>query len=58
VPENEKKSRSNVIESGHTLILGRNDKLMGVIRQLCLANESDGGGVIVVAMRGTDRNAR
>lgn len=43
-----RQGRSEVIESGHTLILGRSDKLMEVIRQLSLANESEGGGVVVV----------
>jgi hypothetical protein len=43
-----RQGRSDVIESGHTLILGRSDKLMEVIRQLSLANESEGGGVVVV----------
>jgi len=43
-----REGRSDVMESDHTLILGRSDKLMEVIRQLSLANESEGGGVVVV----------
>ena len=36
-----RQGRSDVIESGHTLVLGASDKLMGVIHQLSLANESE-----------------
>lgn len=43
-----KKGRSRVLEEGHTLILGWSDKLMPLVQQLVLANESEGGGVIVV----------
>ena len=38
----------DVLESGHTLILGWNDKVLGLIRQIALANESEGGGAVVV----------
>ena len=37
-----------MLESGHTVILGWSDKLFGVLEQLCLANESLGGGVVVL----------
>jgi hypothetical protein len=40
--------RSDVLETGHTLILGWSDKLLPIIRQLTLANESMGGGVVVI----------
>lgn len=42
-----KKGRSRVIESGHTLMLGWNDKSLAIIQQIALANESEGGGVVV-----------
>ncbi|OQR88605.1 ion channel [Thraustotheca clavata] len=37
-----------IIESGHSLLLGWTDKSISLIKQLCLANESEGGGVIVI----------
>ncbi|KAH7298873.1 hypothetical protein KP509_25G062400 [Ceratopteris richardii] len=43
-----KKGKSEVIESGHTLILGWSDKLGSLLKQLAIANESLGGGVVVV----------
>ena len=43
-----KKGRSAVFESSHTLILGWGDKLLPVINQIALANESEGGDVIVI----------
>mmetsp|Transcript_4108 Transcript_4108/g.8868 ORF Transcript_4108/g.8868 Transcript_4108/m.8868 type:complete len:1132 (+) Transcript_4108:483-3878(+) len=43
-----KKGRSRVIESGHTLILGWSDKVIPTIRELAIANESEGGGVVVL----------
>ena len=43
-----KRGKSRVIESGHTLMLGWNDKSLAIIQQLALANESEGGGVVVV----------
>lgn len=43
-----KKGKSRVIESGHTLMLGWNDKSLAIIQQIAFANESEGGGVIVV----------
>jgi hypothetical protein len=46
--ENLKKGKSSVVESGHTLIIGHGDKLIPTIEQICKANESEGGGLIVV----------
>ncbi|GBG27176.1 Ion channel CASTOR [Hondaea fermentalgiana] len=43
-----KKGRSRVIESGHTLVLGWSDKVIPTIRELAIANESEGGGVVVL----------
>jgi len=43
-----KKGKSRVIESGHTLILGWSDKVIPTIRELAIANESEGGGVVVL----------
>jgi hypothetical protein len=40
--DNLRKGRSRVVESGHTLIIGQGDKLLPTIRQICLANESEG----------------
>ncbi|RHY29303.1 hypothetical protein DYB32_005249 [Aphanomyces invadans] len=46
--EDLKKGRSNVIEKNHSLLLGWSDKSVSLVKQLCLANESEGGGVVVV----------
>ncbi|KAJ8564075.1 hypothetical protein ON010_g7269 [Phytophthora cinnamomi] len=43
-----KKGKSNVAEEKHTLLLGWSDKSISLIRQICLANASENGGVIVV----------
>jgi len=43
-----RKGRSDVLEAHHTLLLGWNDKLLPILRQLALANASAGGGVVVV----------
>lgn len=43
-----KQGKSRVIEADHTLILGWSDKSLAIIEQICLANESEGGGHIVV----------
>jgi ion channel POLLUX/CASTOR len=43
-----KRGRSPVVESEHTLILGWSDKVLPLVRELAIANESEGGGVIVV----------
>jgi K+/H+ antiporter YhaU regulatory subunit KhtT len=43
-----KKGKSRVIEKGHTLLLGWTDMSLPIIQEIALANESEGGGVIVV----------
>ncbi|KAG2727619.1 hypothetical protein I3760_01G165800 [Carya illinoinensis] len=43
-----RKGRSEVVEQNHTLILGWSDKLGSLINQLAIANESLGGGIVVV----------
>lgn len=37
-----------MIEVGHTLILGWSDKTLPILKELSLANQSLGGGTIVV----------
>ena len=46
--ENLRRGRSLVIETGHTLIVGRNDKLPAVISELVEANASEKDRAIVV----------
>lgn len=43
-----RKGKSEVIESGHTLIVGWNSKLFQVVEQICIANESAKKSVIVI----------
>uniref|UniRef100_A0A0D6R3B5 RCK N-terminal domain-containing protein n=1 Tax=Araucaria cunninghamii TaxID=56994 RepID=A0A0D6R3B5_ARACU len=43
-----RKGKSEVIESNHILILGWSDKLGSLLKQLAIANQSVGGGVVVV----------
>ncbi|KAL9180594.1 hypothetical protein ACHAXT_011047 [Thalassiosira profunda] len=43
-----KKGKSRIIDIDHTVMLGWNDKSLAVIQQVALANESEGGGTIVV----------
>ncbi|KAH8076293.1 hypothetical protein JL721_286 [Aureococcus anophagefferens] len=43
-----KSGLSRVVESGHTLILGWTHETVMVIEEICIANESEGGGIIVV----------
>lgn len=43
-----KKGSSRVIESNHTVMLGFTDKSLAIIQQIALANDSEGGGTIVV----------
>jgi hypothetical protein len=40
--------KSKVLEQGHSLILGWSDKTLPLCQELCLANESMNGGVIVI----------
>jgi len=46
--ESLRRGRSQVIERGHTLIVGRNDKLASVIKELVEANSSEKNKAIVV----------
>ena len=39
---------TKVIEANHTVILGWNSKVCGMVRQFSLANESEGGGCVVI----------
>ena len=43
-----KKGKSKVIEARHTLVLGWSEKGLAILRQLALANQSEGGKPIVV----------
>jgi len=43
-----KRGKSKVLENGHSLILGWNDKALAIIQEIALANQSEGFGVIVV----------
>ncbi|GMY32828.1 ion channel CASTOR-like isoform X2 [Fagus crenata] len=43
-----RKGRSEVVEQNHTLILGWSHKLGSLLNQLAIANESLGGGIVVV----------
>jgi hypothetical protein len=43
---------SPVVERGHTVVLGFNAAVLSIIRELCLANASEGGGVVAVLERG------
>ncbi|CAN1164955.1 Ion channel CASTOR [Linum perenne] len=43
-----RKGRSEVVEQNHTLILGWSDKLGSLLNQLAIANDSLGGGTVVV----------
>ncbi len=43
-----RRGRSPVLENGHTLILGWSPKVFPIISELTVANESQGGGAVVV----------
>mmetsp|Transcript_75294 Transcript_75294/g.137488 ORF Transcript_75294/g.137488 Transcript_75294/m.137488 type:complete len:465 (-) Transcript_75294:1725-3119(-) len=43
-----RQGKSKIIETDHTLILGWTEKTVHIIEELCVANESEGGGVIAV----------
>ncbi|OQR88022.1 ion channel [Achlya hypogyna] len=43
-----KEGRSQVVEVGHTLMLGWSDKSVTFLEEICLANESEHGGTVVV----------
>lgn len=47
-----RKGHSRVLEQGHSLILGWSDKVPAIINELTIANESEGGGrIVIVAQR-------
>ena len=43
-----KKGKSRIVESQHSIVLGWNDKSLAIVQQIALANESEGGGTIVI----------
>jgi len=43
-----RRGKTRVLESGFDLIIGWNPRILPLVEQLCLANESAGGGCIVV----------
>ena len=49
-----KKGHSKVIETGHTLLLGWNDRVIEILRELVLANESEDDPVVVI-LAGEDK---
>lgn len=46
--ESIRKGKSKVLDKGFVLIVGWSDRILPLINQLCLASESDGGGILVV----------
>lgn len=46
--EDLRKGKADVLESGHSLILGWSDKILPIVDQLCNANASEGGRPIVI----------
>merc|ERR1712159_98224 len=48
-----KQGKSKVVESGHTLILGWNNRILPLVDQICQANISEGGmPIVILADRG------
>ena len=47
-----KQGLSPVVETRHTVVLGFGAAVLSIIRELCLANASEGGGVVAVLARG------
>jgi hypothetical protein len=43
-----RRGRSDVIESGHSLILGFNDRVLDIVREIIVANESEKDAVAVI----------
>ncbi|ETW06364.1 hypothetical protein H310_02642 [Aphanomyces invadans] len=43
-----KEGKMVIVESNHTLVLGWNDMCLSFLHQICLANSSEGGGVVVI----------
>lgn len=48
IQEGLRKGKSKVLDEGFSLVIGFSDRILPLVMQLCLANESDGGGIIVV----------
>lgn len=46
--ESLRKGRSRVLESGHTVILGWSSKVVPIVQELCIANESERRPAIVI----------
>lgn len=46
--EDLRRGRSDVIESGHSLILGFGDRLLDIVREIIVANESEKDAVVVI----------
>lgn len=46
--EDLRKGKADVLEAGHSLILGWSDKILPIVDQLCNANASEGGRPIVI----------
>merc|ERR1719424_291182 len=47
IQEGLRKGKSKVLDEGFSLVIGFSDRILPLVMQLCLANESDGGGIIV-----------
>mmetsp|Transcript_1185 Transcript_1185/g.2399 ORF Transcript_1185/g.2399 Transcript_1185/m.2399 type:complete len:700 (+) Transcript_1185:168-2267(+) len=43
-----KEGKARVLEANHTLILGWSDKALAIVQEIAYANESEGGGIIVI----------
>ena len=53
-----KKGKARVIESGHTLMLGWSDMSLEIVKQISLANESDGGGTQFTCFTGRNGHTK
>jgi hypothetical protein len=43
-----RRGKSRILEDGFDMIIGWNPRILPLVQQLCLANESDNGGVVVI----------
>ena len=43
-----KKGKSQVVEVGHVLLIGWGDMNVHIVKEIAMANESEGGGVVVI----------
>ena len=43
-----KKGKSQVVEVGHVLLIGWGDMNVHIVKEVAMANESEGGGVVVI----------